>query len=92
MRAVATQADATAIKDAALEAASSVNSLYQMSHDFLEQKTKTHPYAVLGTAAGIGFILGGGLASRVAVALLSVGGRVLANQILETSFEDERSE
>lgn len=91
-RSAGAAADALAIKDAALEAVSSVGSFYQVSHDFLERQTKERPYAVLGTAAGLGFILGGGLASRLAGVLLAVGGRVLANQVLENSLNDEGDE
>lgn len=91
-RPVDATADALAIKEAALEAASSVSGFYQVSHDFLEHQTKERPYAVLGTAAGLGFILGGGLASRLAGVLLAVGGRVLANQVLENSLNDDDDE
>lgn len=85
-------ADAIAIKEAALEAASSVSSLYQTSHEFLERQTKERPYVVLGTAAGLGFILGGGLASRLAGVLLAAGGRLLASQVLENSLNSESNE
>jgi hypothetical protein len=79
-------ADTTAIKRAAVEAASSVNDLYQVSQGFMERQARERPYAVLGTAAGVGFILGGGLASRIAGILLAIGGRVLATQVLETQI------
>ncbi|HTM45492.1 MAG TPA: hypothetical protein VL137_11080 [Polyangiaceae bacterium] len=87
-RSVRTNADGNSIKEAAMEAASSVNSLYRVSHEFLEHQAKDRPYALLGAAAGIGFVLGGGLASRVAEILLSIGGRVLAAQVLETSWNN----
>jgi hypothetical protein len=87
MRDISRDGDAAAIKEAAMEAASSVNTLYEVSQEFLAHQTKQRPYAVLGAAAGVGFILGGGLASRFARILLSIGGRVVATQVLEGSLD-----
>jgi len=81
-------ADAAAIKEAAIDAASSVNSLYHASHSLLERQAKERPYVVLGAAAGIGFILGGGLASRLAGILLAAGGRMLASQLVGASLNE----
>jgi hypothetical protein len=46
----------------------------------------------LGVAAGIGFVLGGGLASRLGGTLLSVGARLVATRVLEelTSAENRK--
>jgi hypothetical protein len=76
------------IKDATKEAASSVSSLYRVGYGFLERQAKERPYAVLGTAAGVGFILSGGLATRLAGMLLAAGGRILATQLIESSSDD----
>jgi hypothetical protein len=80
--------DARAVKEAARGAASSMNDLYHVSQEFLERQTRERPYAVLGIAAGIGFVFGGGLASRFGGVLLSIGGRVLASQITDNSMGD----
>src|SRR5689334_22383732 len=82
------ESDTGAIKDAAMEAVSSVNTLYEVGQDFMEYQTKKRPYAVLGVAAGIGFVLGGGLGSRLGGILLSIGTRLMATQVLETSLSD----
>lgn len=88
MRRAESAPDAVAIKEAALDAASSVGDLYHVSQEFLERQTQQRPYAVLGAAAGIGFVLGGGLASRFGGILLSIGGRVLASRITDNSTSD----
>ncbi len=38
--------------------------------------TREHPYMALGAAAGLGFLLGGGLRSRTGKALLAVAARL----------------
>ena len=76
------------IKDATKEAASSVGSLYRVGYGFLERQANERPYAVLGTAAGVGFILSGGLATRLAGVLLAAGGRILATHLIESSSDD----
>lgn len=76
------------IKDATKEAASSVSSLYKVGYGFLERQAQERPYAVLGAAAGMGFILSGGLATRFAGVLLAAGGRILATRLIESSSDD----
>ena len=49
---------------------------------FARKQTRQRPYAALGMAAGVGFILGGGLTVRVGSTLLGIGARVALNTVL----------
>ena len=49
---------------------------------FLRQQTTESPYRTLAAAAGVGFIIGGGLASRMTKVLLGVGGRVVMAMVV----------
>jgi ElaB/YqjD/DUF883 family membrane-anchored ribosome-binding protein len=71
------------VREAAQEVSLSVQELYRTADRWLGAYTRERPYAVLGAAAGIGFVLGGGLASRTAGAMLTVGSRWFANRMLE---------
>ncbi|HEX7477232.1 MAG TPA: hypothetical protein VF331_05460 [Polyangiales bacterium] len=54
---------------------------FEDAHHQLSQHAKEQPYAVLAVAAGLGFILGGGLSSRLIGSWLSVGGRTLVSRL-----------
>jgi hypothetical protein len=69
---------------AAQDVASSVEQLYRVADSFVGRHAKDRPYAVLGAAAGIGFVLGGGLAWRLAGTLVNVAGRVAVTHALDT--------
>lgn len=43
---------------------------------YLADRVKRHPYSTLGTAAGIGYVLGGGLGSRLTVVLVGAATRL----------------
>ena len=43
---------------------------------YLTDQVKRRPYSTLGVAAGIGYVLGGGLSSRLTVVLLGVAMRL----------------
>jgi hypothetical protein len=76
------------MREAARDARASVNNLYRVSYGFVERHARERPYVVLGTAAGIGFVLGGGLASRFTAVLAATGARVLAAELLESSLNE----
>ncbi len=44
--------------------------------EFLREQTQRHPYRRLATAAGVGYVIGGGLASRLTKVMLDIGGRL----------------
>lgn len=65
--------------------------------DFLAIQVEQRPYSTLGMAAGVGYLLGGGLSSRLTVLLLGAGWRVatalvareFGNRILPDTNEHE---
>jgi len=69
--------------DAWEDVTSSLGDLYRAADTFTTEQTRIRPRVVLGAAAGIGFILGGGLASRLGGTLLSIGTRLAASKFLE---------
>jgi ElaB/YqjD/DUF883 family membrane-anchored ribosome-binding protein len=80
------------LRDAWDEVSSSVGELYRAADTFASEQTRARPHVALGVAAGIGFVLGGGLASRLGGTLLSVGARLVATRVLEelTSAENRK--
>jgi hypothetical protein len=83
--------EVVSLKDAAMDVASSVSDLYEVSSNYIQRQAAERPYVMLGAAAGIGFILGGGLASRLAGVLLTATGRVLAAELMQSSSTDRGS-
>jgi hypothetical protein len=75
--------DRVEVQEALEDVVSSIEGLYQAADTFLGHHARERPHVVLGAAAGIGFVLGGGLASRVGGFMLTVGGRLLMNRLLE---------
>lgn len=57
--------------------------LYQVGSAFIGRQAEDNPYAVIGAAAGIGFVLGGGLAWRMAGSLMNLAGRLAVTRVLE---------
>jgi len=49
---------------------------------YVREQLRERPYAALGAAAGLGFVLGGGLTLRVGSLLFGTGGRILASMVL----------
>jgi hypothetical protein len=50
--------------------------------EVLREQLTRHPYGVLAAAAGVGYVLGGGVPSLVVRALLGVAGRVALQNAL----------
>jgi len=71
------------LRDAWDEVVTSTGELYRAADAFTTEQVHLRPHAVLGVAAGIGFVLGGGLASRMGSTLLTVGTRLIASRFLE---------
>ena len=63
------QREATVLTATVEEAAAEVTA-------FLREQTQRHLYRTLATAAGVGYVIGGGLASRLTKVLLGLGGRL----------------
>jgi hypothetical protein len=75
------------VRDEAQELASSIKDVSQDLGGFLAEQLERRPYAVLGVAAGFGWVLGGGLASRLTRTGLRLGARfglgLLLRQVIE---------
>ena len=65
------------------DVSASLGDLYRAADSFASEQTRERPHVALGVAAGVGFVLGGGLASRLGGTLLSVGTRLVATRLLE---------
>jgi len=77
------QQDITALSQTLNDAAQDVSTA-------LREQVKSRPYATLGVAAGIGYILGGGLTMRVGALLLGTGGRMVTNMLLREVLAAQR--
>lgn len=77
------------LKDAWEDVSASLGDLYRAADSFASEQTSARPHVALGVAAGIGFILGGGLASRLGGTLLSVGTRLVATRVMEEWLSTE---
>lgn len=72
-----------ALVSAAEDAGAAVEQLFRVGSAFIGKEAQDRPYAVIGIAAGIGFVLGGGLAWRMAGGLVNVAGRIAVTRALE---------
>ena len=73
----------TELRDAWDDVTSSVGDFYRAADAFATEQARERPYVFLGVAAGIGFVLGGGLASRLGTTLLGFGSRFAASRLFE---------
>jgi len=55
---------------------------------YLREQANRRPYAALGAAAGIGFVLGGGLSLRLTSTLLTIGGRLLVTALWQKAAQN----
>jgi ElaB/YqjD/DUF883 family membrane-anchored ribosome-binding protein len=74
------------VEDANVMAESMTDAATQINIYLREQATQ-RPYVALGAAAGIGFVLGGGLSLRLTTTLLSIGGRLLVTQLWQQAAQ-----
>jgi len=80
------------VRQAIQDVASSLEQLFRIGSAYVGRRAEENPYAVLGIAAGLGFVLGGGLASRLGGKLATFGSRMLLSQIVDTWLEPGGSE
>lgn len=69
----------------------SLNGTVDEVGNLLRSQLQVRPYTTLGMAAGAGFILAGGLSVRMTSALLGLGGRLLANRVLQEVMKQSQS-
>ena len=72
------------LRSAVEDVASSVEQLYRVGDAFLGKHAEDKPYVILGAAAGVGFVLGGGLASRFAGTFLNALGRLAVTHAVDS--------
>jgi hypothetical protein len=58
---------------------------------YLTDRVRQRPYSTLGAAAGIGYVLGGGLRSPLTATLVVMGARFFAEQLLRELGAVQRS-
>ena len=71
------------LRGAAEEAGAAMEQLYRIGSAYVSREAQDRPYRVLGIAAGIGFVLGGGLAWKMAGRLINIAGRLAVTRGLE---------
>jgi ElaB/YqjD/DUF883 family membrane-anchored ribosome-binding protein len=74
------------VEDANLMAETMTDAATEIQVYLREQATR-RPYVALGAAAGIGFVLGGGLSLRLTTTLLTIGGRLLVTQLWQLAAQ-----
>jgi len=70
------QSTADDVRQSLEDVYASTEQLVRVARTFVGKNAADRPYVVLGTALGVGFILGGGLASGATRSLLGLAGRV----------------
>ncbi len=71
------------VREAVDDVASSLEQLYRVSDAYVGRQAEERPYAVLGAALGVGFVLGGGLTSRLGGVLATLGSRLLLSRLVD---------
>jgi len=81
----------SSLTESADQAVQSLSALYTAVDGAVQRQVQSNPYATLGVAAGVGFVLGGGLASPMGQMLLRVSVRAfgppLVNALLQNALE-----
>jgi hypothetical protein len=68
-----------------------IRSLLGSSHAFLHDRMRRRPYGTIAAAAGVGYVLGGGLSPAAVRLLISAGGRVAFEMFLHRFATDSHS-
>lgn len=79
------------LEKAAKDLTASVERVYRTGDALLGRTARERPYGILGTAFGVGFVLGGGLSSRLGSVLAGTLSRVLLAHVLESNSESLRT-
>lgn len=72
-----------AVADDAKSLFTAVDSALHESESQVERWMRDQPLLTIGAAAGVGYLLGGGLTPRIAARLFSIGGRMVLAATLE---------
>lgn len=79
----------TDLKEEAQDMASSLSELTRDVSETVAMHLQQRPYAVLGAAAAVGYVLGGGLASRITRAGLGVATRIGMGMLMSRFVENQ---
>lgn len=69
--------------------ASSLGELSQDVSSYVQEQVRSRPWAVLGVAAGVGYLLGGGLPSRITRAGFSIAARMSMGMLMRQLMEGQ---
>jgi ElaB/YqjD/DUF883 family membrane-anchored ribosome-binding protein len=83
------QADQLELREAWGDATHAVERLYSHASSLVQEQVRERPYAALAAAAGLGFVLGGGLGSTTGRLLLRTGAQLLIPAALTTLRGEE---
>lgn len=70
------------------EALQSLNTLYGAVDTALTRRMEDNPYATLAVAAGVGFVLGGGMRSSIGQMLVRLSVRTLAPPLVNAALHN----
>ncbi|MCO5166368.1 MAG: hypothetical protein M9894_08390 [Planctomycetes bacterium] len=79
------------LKEEAQDLASSIKDISADVSVMLKEQLDQRPYAVLGVAAAFGYVIGGGLPSRITRAGLSIGLRLGMGMLMRQFVEGQMS-
>jgi hypothetical protein len=86
-RPAAAPPEAVSLTDTADHAMQSLGALYTAVDGAVQRQVQSNPYATLGVAAGVGFVIGGGLASPMGQMLLRVSVRAFGPPLVNALFQ-----
>lgn len=74
------------VRDHARALTTSVQSTFDDVDRYVNRQMRKRPYTAIGVAAGVGFVLGGGLAPRLLSTMVSIGTRMAVDMLLVQLF------
>lgn len=80
------QSGSLGLADSADQALQSVGALYHAVDEIVSKSVRDNPYVTLAAAAGVGFILGGGLRSPIGQVLMRVGVRAFGPPLVSAAL------
>jgi len=80
------QAGPSGLADSADQALQSVGALYNAVDEIVSKSVRESPYVTLAAAAGVGFVLGGGLRSPIGQVLMRVGVRAFGPPLVSAAL------
>ena len=80
--------EAVSLSQSAGEAAQSLNTLYRAADAALSQRMQENPYGTLAIAAGVGFVLGGGIRSSVGQMLIRLSVKSFAPPLVNLALHN----